>query len=442
MDNQTIARVLNEIADLLEIKDDNPFKIRAYRSAAETIADEPEAVASLSPQARLALPGIGKDLAAKIGELVQTGAIAYHRELLQEFPPTILELLRLQGVGPKTVARLYHEIGVGSLEDLERAASDGRIRRMKGMGPKKEALILKALDQRRRVSAGGLFDDATELAGALDAELADAGPPLVTLADLRGDVHCHTTRTDGRDTIEAMARAAQAAGLHYLAVTEHSRALAMANGLDEAGALAHARAIREVNAKLDGFTLLAGIECDIRADGSMDLADDCLAQLDIVNASIHSGFSQEASQMTDRLLRAIACPWVDVIAHPLGRRLRKREGHQADMAAVFAAAAEAGVAMEINAQIERLDLDEGHARQAREAGVRLTISSDGHSTRELAALRYGVAVARRARLTPADVLNTRSVREFTAALRRHRRATRASHAGESRDGSGARGPRE
>jgi histidinol phosphatase-like PHP family hydrolase len=420
VDNLAIARLLKEIADLLEIKDENPFKIRAYRTAAETLVHESEPVAGLTPAERLALPGIGKDLAAKIGELVDTGSIRYHQELLEEFPPTILDVLRLQGVGPKTVARLYKEIGVRTLEDLEQAARDGRIRRMPGMGMKKEALLLKALDQHRRYGGGGLFGGVHELAAALDEELAGAGPPLVTVADLRGDVHSHTTRTDGRDTIETMARAAQAAGLQYLAVTDHSKSLAMANGLDEAGALEHARTIREINARLDGFTLLAGIECDIRPDGTMDLADDCLAQLDIVNASIHSGFAQDEAQMTDRLLRAIACPWVDVLAHPLGRRLGKRGAHQADMTAVIAAAAAAGVAMEINAQIERLDLDESHARQACDAGVRITISSDAHSVHGLTALRWGVAVARRARLTPADVLNARSVREFTAALRRHR----------------------
>jgi len=419
VDNLAIARVLKEIADLLEIKDENPFKIRAYRTAAETLVHESEPVAGLTPAERLALPGIGKDLAAKLGELVDTGSIKYHQELLREFPPTILDVLRLQGVGPKTVARLHKELGVGSLDDLERAARDGRIRRMPGMGMKKESLILKALDQHRRYGGGGLFGGVHELAATLDGELADAGPPLLTLADLRGDVHSHTTRTDGRDTIEAMARAAQASGLEYLAVTDHSKSLAMANGLDEAGALEHARTIREINARLDGFTLLAGIECDIRPDGTMDLADDCLAQLDIVNASIHSGFAQEAAQMTDRLLRAIACPWVDVLAHPLGRRLGKRDAHQADMAAVIAAAADAGVAMEINCQIERLDLDEDHARVAHEAGVQITISSDAHSLHGLTALRWGVAVARRAGLTPAGVLNTRSVREFRAALRRN-----------------------
>jgi histidinol phosphatase-like PHP family hydrolase len=419
VDNRSIARVLKEIADLLELKGDNPFKIRAYKNAAETLIHEAQPVATLTPAERLALPGIGKDLAAKIGELADTGVILYHQELLDEFPATILDVLRVQGLGPKTVARLYKELGVATLDDLERAARDGRIRRMSGMGMGKEAQILKAIDQRRRATSG-LFGDVRELAAALDDELVEAGPPLVTLADIRGDVHSHTTRTDGRDSIEAMARAAQAAGLTYLAVTDHSQSLSMAGGLDEAGALEHAARIREVNARLDGFTLLAGIECDIRADGSMDLADDCLAQLDLVNASIHSGFAQDARHMTDRLLRAIACPWVDVIAHPLGRRLGKRDAHQADMETVFKATAAAGVAMEINAQIERLDLDDEHARQARDAGVRITISSDAHSVHGLTALRWGVAVARRAGLTPADVVNTRSVQEFTAGLRRRR----------------------
>jgi DNA polymerase (family 10) len=240
---------------------------------------------------------------------------------------------------------------------------------------------------------------------------------LVQLADLQGDPHCHTTATDGRDDIETMARAAQAAGLRYLAITDHSRALAMANGLDEARALEHARAIREVNARLDGFTLLAGIECDIRADGTMDLADDCLAQLDIVIASVHSAFTQDAGQMTERLLRAIACPWVDVLGHPLGRLILKREPHKADMTRVIDAAAAAGVALEINAQGDRLELGHLHARRARDAGARIVISSDAHSTGGLGALRWGITVARRAWLTPDDVLNTRSVEDFRSSLR-------------------------
>jgi DNA polymerase (family 10) len=570
MENLAIARVLAEIGDLLEIKGENPFKIRAYRNAADTVVHETRRVGDLTPEERLDLPAIGKDLAAKIGELVDTGAIRYHQELLQQFPPTVLDLLHLQGVGPKTVARLYGDLGIRTLEELERAARDGRIRGMKGMGPKKEALILEALVEQRRftgrrlmaeaydtaagliaflreqapdaeismvgslrrgcetcgdldiLAAGGpaslmeaftayklvervlahgetkssvrlwggfqadlrlvpreslgaalqyftgskahnivlrdraiqrglklneyglyRLDDNTRIAGeeeqglyaalglALvppelrenrgEIEAAEAGalPRLVQLADLQGDLHCHTTATDGREDIEAMARAAQAAGLRYLAITDHSRSLAMANGLDETRALEHARAIRDVNARLDGFTLLAGIECDIRADGTMDLAADCLAQLDIVVASIHSGFNQEAAQMTERLLRAIACPWVDVLGHPMGRLILKREPHKADMSQVIDAAAAAGVAMEINAQVDRLDLDDLHARRARDRGARIAISSDSHSTAGFGALRWGINVARRAWLTPEDVLNTRSVEEVRGVLRRH-----------------------
>jgi DNA polymerase (family X) len=573
VDNLAIARVLTEIGDLLEIKGENPFKIRAYRNAADTIVHEPQPVAGMTPAERLALPAVGKDLAAKIGELVDTGAIPYHQALLEQFPPTVLDLLHLQGVGPKTVARLYGDLGIRTLDDLEHAAKDGRIRGMKGMGARKEALILKALEEQRRFTGRRLMAEAHDTAAALVAELraqapdadisavgslrrgcetcgdldilaaprlasdpaaalmgaftqyrlvervlahgdtkssvrlwggfqadlrvvppeslgaalqyftgskahnivlrdraiqrglklneyglyrlddstriagedeagiyealglayippelrenrgeieaaaASALPQLLQPTDLRGDLHCHTTATDGRDSIEAMARAAQAAGLRYLAITDHSQSLAMANGLDERRALAHARAIREVNARLDGFTLLAGIECDIRPDGTMDLADDCLAELDIVIASIHSGFNQEAAAMTDRLLRAIACPWVDVLGHPTGRLILKREPHKADMTRVIAAAAAAGVAMEINAQIDRLDLDDLQARRARDAGARIVISTDAHSTTALGGLRWGVTVARRAWLTAADVLNTRSVEALRGSLR-------------------------
>lgn len=569
MDNLAIARVLTEIGDLLEIKGENPFKIRAYRNAAETIVHEPGRIAAMTAAERLALPGVGRDLAAKIGELVDSGTIKYHQELLLAFPPTILDLLHLQGVGPKTVARLYGDLGIRTLEDLEQAARQGRIRGMKGMGAKKEAQILQALEERQRFTGRRLMVEAHDTAAALvaalrehapEAEIVPVGslrrgcetcgdldilaagapvslmeafteyrlvervlahgdtkssvrlwggfqadlrlvpreslgaalqyftgakahnialrdraiqrglklneyglyrvdddtkiagedeagiyaalglafvppelrenrgeieaaatatlPALLQVQDLQGDLHAHTTTTDGRDTIEAMARAAQAAGLRYLAITDHSQSLAMANGLDERRALEHARAIREVGARLENFTLLAGIECDIRADGSMDLADDCLAQLDLVIASIHSGFTQDAAAMTDRLLRAIECPWVDILGHPTGRIILKREPHKADMTRVIEAAAKAGVAMEINGQIDRLDLDEARARQARDAGVKLVVSTDAHSAAALAGLRWAVTIARRAWITPADVLNTRPVDELRASLRR------------------------
>src|SRR5687767_8620630 len=499
-----------------------------------------------------AIPGIGKDLAARIRELADTGASTYHRTLLEEFPPTMLDLLRLQGVGPKTVARLHATLGVGSLDDLAAAARAGRIREMPGMGAKKEAQILKAVEDRQRdqgrhlladtaavceellshlrahdaaaefVPVGslrrgretcgdldllciggdgqavmaafvahprvervlgqgdtkssvvlrggfqadlrrvepesrgaamqyftgskahnielrdralqrgyklneyGLFraDDAARVAGdteegiysalglrwvepelrehrgELQASEQDTLPALVTRADLRGDLHMHTTESDGREPLEAMAAAAHRLGYEYIAITDHSKSLAMANGLDERRALEHAARIRALNGRFEGLTLLAGIECDILADGTMDLADDCLAQLDIVVASIHSHFSQEEAQMTDRVLRALECPWVDVLGHPTGRRLLKREPAQMDMTAVVAAAKARGVAMEINCQPERLDLSDTHARLARERGVSLIISTDAHSVAALDRLRWGVQMARRAWVRP------------------------------------------
>jgi DNA polymerase (family X) len=466
---------------------------------------------------------------------------------------------------------LYRDVGIRTLEDLERAARDGRLRDLKGMGAKKEAFILKALEERARATGRRLMAEAHETAAALvaalrehapDADISPVGslrrgcetcgdldvlaagapqtlmdaftgyklvervlahgdtkssvllwggfqadlrlvpreslgaalqyftgskphnialrdraikrgfklneyglyrnddgglvagaseeeiyralgldyippelrecrgeieaaeraalPRLLTLADLRGDLHMHTTATDGRADAETMALAARAAGLSYIAITDHSQALAMANGLDERRALEHARRIRELDARLDGITVLAGIECDIRADGTMDLADDCLAQLDIVIASVHSAFSQDENQMTDRILRAIECPHVDILGHPTGRRILKREGYRLNFERVIDAAAAAGVAVEINCQIERLDLGEQHARLARDRGVKLIIDSDAHSPTALGLLRWGAIVARRAWLEPGDVLNTLPVEAFRQSLRRHR----------------------
>ncbi len=571
MENLAIARIFSEIADLLEIKSENPFKIRAYRNAADTIEHSTEPLASCTDEQLRAMPGIGKDLAAKIREIVETGDAQYHRELLEQFPSTILDLLHLQGVGPKTVAQLYTQLGVRTVEELEAACREGRLRDLKGMGSKKEQLILKACAERKQHSGrhllpqaaaaadllldylrgecptatfvavgsirrgaetsgdidilatgtdphvmraftsyklvdrvmvrgdtkssvllmGGIQADVrhvpaesrgaamqyftgskshnialrdraiargfklneyglfqvedghlvagrteAEIYGALDLaeippdlregrgeiETAErrALPMLVTLADIRGDIHSHTTETDGRDDIETMAIAAREAGLSYLAITDHSKALAMANGLDERRALAHANHVREISGRLEGITLLAGIECDIRLDGTMDLEDDCLAQLDLVIASVHSGFNQEAPEMTDRMLRAIACPWVDIIAHPTGRRLLRRDGSSVDMNKLIEAAAAGGVALEINAQIDRLDLSDIHAKAARDRGVKIVISTDSHDRGGFQRMKWGVQVARRAWLTKEDVLNTRSVEEFRAALRRNR----------------------
>ncbi|MEO5896257.1 MAG: PHP domain-containing protein, partial [Vicinamibacterales bacterium] len=257
--------------------------------------------------------------------------------------------------------------------------------------------------------------------GEISAAESRALPRLISLEDLRGDLHMHTTATDGRADAETMARAALAAGREYIAITDHSKALAMANGLDEARALDHAREIRALNARLDGITVLAGIECDIRPDGTMDLADDCLAELDIVIASVHSAFHLDEARMTERVLRAIANPHVDILAHPTGRLILKRDGYALNVDRVFQAAAAAGVAIEINSQVDRLDLRDTHARRARELGVKIVIDSDAHSPAGLDNVRWGTLTARRAWLEPGDVLNTLPVHELRAALRRNRR---------------------
>ncbi|MBE3072413.1 MAG: PHP domain-containing protein [Acidobacteria bacterium] len=243
----------------------------------------------------------------------------------------------------------------------------------------------------------------------------------MTLADLKGDLHAHTDATDGRDTIDAMAAGAQAAGLSYLALTDHSRSLAMTGGLDEHGLLAHARRIREAGRRLDGFTLLAGVECDILPDGRLDLAEDCLAELDLVIASVHSAFNQDERQMTDRILRAMDSPVVDIVGHPTGRLLLRREAYPVNIEQIIEAAARLGVMLEISSQVDRLDLNDIHARLARDRGVKLVINTDSHSSRGFGTLRWGVTVARRAWLEATDVANTRPVTEFRALLRRHAR---------------------
>lgn len=571
MDNFAIARILREIADLLEIKNDNPFKIRAYRNGADIAANHPHELALLDAAALREIPGIGKDLATRIREIAETGDAAFHRELVAEFPATVLDLLHLQGVGPKTVATLYRELNIHTLDDLERAATDGRIRELRGMGARKESLILKALEERKRRAGRHLLPDVHDTAAALTAFLRErAGPAditpvgslrrgcetcgdldilatgadvalmddfigygpvervlargetkssvllrggfqadlrlvaadsrgaalqyftgskahnvalrdraiglgfklneyglyrtgddarvagdreediyralgldwippelreargemeaaaehriprLVERADLLGDLHLHTTASDGKDDVRTMAEAARAAGLEYIAITDHSKSLAMANGLDERRALEHATHIRASDGAVGGVRLLAGIECDIKPDGSLDLADDCLAALDLVVASVHSAFNQDRQQMTDRLLQAIENPNVDILGHPTGRLILKREPYPFDIEAVVEAAARRGVALEINCQVDRLDLSDVNARVARDRGAPIVISSDSHSRHGFGTLRWGVMMARRAWLTPGNVLNTLPFAAFTAALRRRR----------------------
>ena len=570
LDNRAVARTLSEIADLLELKGDNPFKIRAYRNAVDIVSHAAEQVAGLDEAALRAWNGIGKDLAGRIREIALTGDCAIRQELLTEFPATLLDVLKLQGVGPKTVAVLYRELRIKSLEDLTAAAKAGRIRSLKGMGAKKEQLILQAIDERQRhagrhllsratetaegivaylkalapaadiltlgsvrrgvetcgdldiLAAGadpsladafvqypgvervlgrgggkasvlmrggfqadlrivkpeqrgaamqyftgskahnivlrdralargwklneyGLFDqDERAIAGATEDEIyqalgmacvppelrenrgeieaaeANALPRLIEASDLKGDVHMHTTESDGRERIETMAAAAQANGLEYIAITDHTQSLAMANGLDETRTLAHAENIRKFSKTLKGFTVLAGAEVDILSDGRLDLTDDCLKQLDVVIVSLHSNLQQAEHETTRRLIRAIEHPYVDIVGHPTARWLLRREGAKFQLEKVIDAAVANGVALEINSQPHRLDLCDSHARLARDRGARLAINSDAHEVPALNYPRWGILTARRAWLTKEDVINTRPLKAFKAGLRRNR----------------------
>lgn len=570
LDNRAIARVLLDIADLLELKGENPFKIRAYRNGADVVAHAAEAAAGLDEAGLRAWSGIGKDLATRIRDIAATGTCEVRDLLLQEFPESLLEVLRLQGVGPKTVAMLYKQLHIKSLDDLAQAARAGRIRGLKGMGAKKEELILKALDERQRHAGRHLLSKATEVAEALvayltthapaatiltvgsvrrgaettgdldllatgaDQALADAFvayptverilghgptkasvllrggyqadlrivlpeqrgaalqyftgskahnialrdralergwklneyglfdakerviagateegiydtlgltwiapelrenrgeidaagrqalPDLITQADLRGDVHMHTTESDGRESLETMAAAARARGLEYIAITDHTQSLAMTNGLDEARTQGFAARIRAYSATLKGFAVLAGIECDILADGRLDLDNDCLASLDLVVASAHSALQQDEAEMTARVIKAIEHPSVDIIGHLTGRMLLRRDPSRLKIEKVIDAAAANGVAFEINSQPYRLDLSDSHARLARDRGVKLVVTSDAHEIEALGFTRWGILTARRAWLTKDDVLNTLPLARFRKALRRNR----------------------
>jgi len=257
-----------------------------------------------------------------------------------------------------------------------------------------------------------------EATGELEAAEAGTLPELITLEDIQGDVHMHTVETDGKCTIEEMVLAARDRGYKYMAITDHSKNLAFANGLDDKRAVEHIQRIRQAGKKVEGITVFAGIEVDILADGELDLSDSVLEQMDVVIASVHSHFNQDSAQMTDRLLRAIANPNTSIIGHPTGRRLLMRGGYSFDLDKVFVAAAQAGVAMEHNSYPERLDLSDLHLRMAKAKGVKFVINTDSHHTSHLEKMRYGVLQLRRAWLTKEDVLNTLPMAQFARAMKR------------------------
>ena len=579
MDNKTIATVFNETADLMEINGDDSFRIRSYRRAAETIEGLPQQVSDLAvdPKKLLEIPGIGKSMAANIQELTQTAKLQLHQELLQKYHPSMLELLKIQGLGPKSIALIWSAFQVSDLSGVEKLAKEGKLRTLPRMSEKSEQKIVKAIEDYRRISGRFLIDEADrtaerlaehlkhlkgidsitpagslrrgrETVGDLDVlitgpccvddkqraalieEIArfpgieqilakgdnkvsfklrnglqvdvrtlspdsyGAGlqyftgsknhsvalrqralkmgftlneyglyrlkdnkrvagkteeelygtlkldwippelrentgeieaaekhelPDLITVQDIRGEVHMHTIETDGKNTIAEMAEAAKQRGYRYIAITDHSKNLAMANGLDDKRAIQHIARIKAANDQIEGITIMSGIEVDILGDGALDLSDSVLEQMDVVVASVHSAFSQEREQMTDRLLSAISNNNVSILGHPTGRLQLRREAYQFDFDAVLKTAAGKQVAMELNAFPDRLDLNDVHLRMARDRGVKIVINTDAHHTSHFEKIKYGILQARRAWLTAKDVLNTLPEKEFRRAMKHH-----------------------
>jgi DNA polymerase (family X) len=577
MDNKAIANLLYETADLLEIDGQDSFRIRSYRNAAQAIENLPERVADLiaEPKKLLAIPGIGKGMLNNLQELFRDGRLGVHAELLEKYHPSMLQLLKIQGLGPKTIALIWSAYQVSDVDGVEKLARAGKIRELPRMGEKHELKLIKAIEDYRRIGGRFLIDhaeieaeklakylssiagidkitpagslrrgketvgdldilvtgaccvDDTQRAAAiahiakypplmdviasgenkisfrlrsgmqvdvrllspesfgaamqyftgskahnvalrqralkmgytlseysladLDTEKPVAGkteeeiyaklkldyippemrenlgeidlaaehklPKLITADDLQGDVHMHTVETDGRNTIEEMAEAAKEHGYKYMAITDHSKNLAFANGLDDKRALEHIRRIREANDRVDGIKIFAGIEVDILGEGDLDLSDDVLSQMDVVIASVHSQFNLDRGKMTERLLKAIENPNTSVIGHPTGRQLLRRDEYAFDMDAVLKSAAKHKVAMELNSYPDRLDLNDVHLRQAKQLGVKIVINTDSHHTSHLDKIKYGILQARRAWLTKDDVLNTRSAAKFSRAMK-------------------------
>ena len=580
MENKEIAQLLAETADLMEVAGEDGFRVRSYRNAAQAVQIWPERIGEIvghpdtkaADRQLLAIPGIGKGMVAHLREICATGDFTSRRLLLEKFPPGVLEMLRIQGLGPKSIALIWSAYRAATLDEVEQLCREGKIRELPRMGEKLERKILKAIES-YRLSAGrflikvaeqaaeelctylrhgpaagqlqvtpagslrrgketvgdldvlvtggrpevqieyllkypkivevlaqgenkvsvklplsiqvevrflepasygaamqyftgskehnvalrnrairlgfklseyGLFRTRGEkkVAGADEEEIyrllgLDYIPPelrenwgeleaaaerrlpwLLEQADIRGDLHMHTTATDGRASIQEMAEAARDHGYGYIAITDHSKALAMTNGLDEQRALAQIKEIRKADQQTEGIRILAGIEVDIHRDGRLDLDDEVLAQLDIVVASVHSYMNLERAEMTERLLRAFENPYLNVLAHPTGRQLLHREPFAFDLERVLAEAARRNIHLEINSSPERLDLNERHARLAKECGAKILISTDAHHPTHLSNIKYGVKVARRAWLEPADVLNTLGLEQFLGALPR------------------------
>jgi len=575
MKNREIARIFNNIADLLEIKDDNPFKIRAYRRAAMNLEALTQDLDTLVKEDKLnQIPGIGKDLAEKIKEYYKTGKIQSYEGLKKEVPSALLEMMKIPGVGPKTVKLLYEKLNVKSVEELEKLAKAGKLKGLPGIQSKTEENIIKGIEllkkgrermplgialpiaesiihalkevkeiekisyagsvrrmketvkdidilvttkgnplkimekfvslpnvdkvlakghtkssilttegiqvdlrvvepdcfgaalqyftgsknhnihlrtiaqkQELKINEYGVFEEKTDkkIAGRTEEEIyrlfkmdwippelrEDRGeieaamekrlPKLVELKDIKGDLQVHTDWSDGGHSLEEMVKFLAIRGYEYCAITDHSKSLGVARGLDENRLLTQIEEIYKLQKKYPDFKILTGIEVDIRSDGSLDLDEEILRKVDVVVGSIHTGFKQGKDKLTSRLEKAIKTGLVDFIAHPTGRLMGERDGYELDWDRIFKLAKKYDTGFEINAYYLRLDLNDILARRAKEMGLFLTVNTDAHFQDQLDMIKYGVAVARRAWLEKKDIINCWPYKELLKFLRNRKK---------------------
>lgn len=572
--NSAIAEMFGKVADLLDISNADEFRIRAYRTAAQTISSLTRSAAEMvkAKEDLSELPGIGKNLAGKIKEIVETGSLTRLKELENQVPAGLVSLMKVSGLGPRKVLTLHNQLGISSRQELEKAAKAGRIREVPGFGEKTEHAIIVSLERQasrtreeegrlrfvaaeqisrpllsylRKIKGAGLvevagsfrrkcemvadldlvatcskdsemmdlftqYEDvervisrgrtrssvtlhsglqvdlrivppssygaallyftgskshniairrlgqkkglkineygvfrgnrqvagkteedvyhsielpyiAAELRedrGEIEAALEHDLPDLIDLKDIKGDLQAHTTATDGKFTLEEMAEAASARGYEYFAITDHSKRVAMAKGLDARGLARQIKEIEQLNSRQSKLRILKSSEVDILDDGSLDLPDDILKELDLVVGSIHYNFNLSKNRQTERILRAMDNRCFNILAHPTGRRVGKREPYEIDLRRILKAARENQCYVELNAQPERLDLRDVQVRMAKEMGVKVAISTDAHSVTDLEHMRFGIAEAQRGWLERDDVINTRSWDELKTLLRR------------------------
>jgi histidinol phosphatase-like PHP family hydrolase len=434
--NTEVAALLREYAELLGLAGGDQFRVRSYEKAAKAVAGYPDDLGPLPERALTKVPGVGSSVAAKIAEYRRTGTIKAVDDLRATVPPGALVLAKVPGVGPKRALQIAGELGVTSVDELAGAVRGGRLRGVAGFGPKTEERILRGIavaasDTALRDALRALEPHATvdDIEAVLDAHVTRAGAgesehapvrgrDLVQLGDIRGDLHTHTDLTDGIVSLEGMIAAAQARGYEYYAVTDHAPNLVMQRMTDEK-MLAQREQLRAL-AGTAGLVLLHGSELNIAPDGSVDWDEDFLSGFDICVASVHSSFEQDRATMTKRFITAAENPRVNVIGHPLTRKVGRRPPVQVDLDALYAACARTGTALEVNSSPDRMDLPPEHIAAARDAGVKFAIDTDAHSLADLTHLPYGVAAARFGGLTTDDVINAWPLARLEEFLRKGR----------------------